>query len=250
MKLSGPFKFKQFSVEHDRSSLKVGVDAVLIGAWGDVSPVEGMANQVVRGLDIGCGCGVIALMMAQRNLSAVIDAIDIDRESVVETIGNFVRSPWNKRLTALQEDAEVFAASKDNFEEYDFIFSNPPFFQSGIKIPHTPRERARHESSLGAAKLIEMASVMLKTTGVLSMIVPIETSRALSRQEFAGMKKVRECVVADRPGKDPKRVMLSYIKNSRTKDIGFKREYLFIRDNTGEYSDFYKSLTKDFYLNF
>ena len=64
------FKFKQFTVFHDRSSLKVGTDAVLLGAWAEVSEAK-------RILDIGTGSGVIALMLAQRS-NAQIDAIDID----------------------------------------------------------------------------------------------------------------------------------------------------------------------------
>ena len=50
------FRFKQFSVRHDRCAMKVGTDGVLLGAWGSV---EGK-----RILDIGTGTGLIALMAA------------------------------------------------------------------------------------------------------------------------------------------------------------------------------------------
>lgn len=53
------FRFKQFSVKHQLSAMKVGVDAVLLGAWADIADVRSV-------LDVGTGCGVIALAVAQR----------------------------------------------------------------------------------------------------------------------------------------------------------------------------------------
>ncbi|MEO8067885.1 MAG: tRNA (adenine-N(6)-)-methyltransferase, partial [Flavobacteriales bacterium] len=63
-----PFRFKQFSVLHDRSAIKVGTDAVLLGAWTNY-------RGAMRILDIGTGCGVLALIAAQRNALARIDAV-------------------------------------------------------------------------------------------------------------------------------------------------------------------------------
>lgn len=58
--MSNPyFRFKQFTVWHDRCAMKVGTDGVLIGAWCDVAGCR-------RILDVGCGTGLIALMAAQR----------------------------------------------------------------------------------------------------------------------------------------------------------------------------------------
>ena len=49
------FKFRQFTVWHDRCAMKVGTDGVLLGAWaGQDRPGEI--------LDIGTGSGLIALM--------------------------------------------------------------------------------------------------------------------------------------------------------------------------------------------
>ena len=76
--MSSPdFRFRQFTVRHDRCAMKVGTDGVLLGAWGSV-PVGGSI------LDIGTGTGLIALMVAQRVPSALITAIDIDPEAVAQ----------------------------------------------------------------------------------------------------------------------------------------------------------------------
>ena len=64
------FKFKQFTVCHDRCAMKVGTDGVLVGAWAEL-PEEG------RVLDLGTGTGLIALMAAQR-CQAPVCGIDVD----------------------------------------------------------------------------------------------------------------------------------------------------------------------------
>ena len=48
----GTFRFKQFSVTDDEASLKVGTDAVLLGAWVRIGDAK-------RLLDVGTGSGVI-----------------------------------------------------------------------------------------------------------------------------------------------------------------------------------------------
>ena len=48
--------------------MKVGTDGVLLGAWAKL-------EHATHILDIGTGTGLIALMAAQRNSSAFIDAL-------------------------------------------------------------------------------------------------------------------------------------------------------------------------------
>ena len=102
--MSEGFRFRQFVVRHDRSTMPVGTDAVLLGAW---CPTEALqATERLRVLDIGTGSGVIALMLAQRMAQQVqsvdwhIDAIDIDLPSVEQAVANFAASPWAEHLNA------------------------------------------------------------------------------------------------------------------------------------------------------
>ena len=49
--MSNPyFRFKQFTVRHDRCAMKVGTDGCLLGAWADVSGARRIA-------DVGTGSG-------------------------------------------------------------------------------------------------------------------------------------------------------------------------------------------------
>ena len=72
------FKFKQFTIFHDKCAMKVGTDGVLLGAWCDTDNCQ-------RILDVGCGTGLISLMIAQRS-PAHIDAIDIDSNACMQAL--------------------------------------------------------------------------------------------------------------------------------------------------------------------
>ena len=66
----GAFRFKEFSISQRDGVMPMSTDSVLLGAWARL-PEAG------RVLDLGCGTGVITLMLAQRGALA-IDAIDIE----------------------------------------------------------------------------------------------------------------------------------------------------------------------------
>ncbi|MDE6682224.1 MAG: methyltransferase, partial [Muribaculaceae bacterium] len=142
--------------------MKVGIDAILLGSWAEVKNRK-------RILDVGTGCGLIALMCAQRNSDAQIEAIDIDRGSVEEAQENFDDSPWKERLSVRKSD---FIEHKGT--AYDLIISNPPFFSSGITKIANPRERARHQDILSPKVLMEKGCGMLNPNGRIAMIVPFE----------------------------------------------------------------------------
>ena len=114
------FYFKQFSVEDSSSPMKVGTDAVLLGAW---TPIK--ENTSV--LDIGSGCGIISLMLAQRIPNANIQAIDIDNGAYTNAKENFSNSIWNNRLTVHKSSIQDFCRNTNN--KFDIIVSNPPFFE-------------------------------------------------------------------------------------------------------------------------
>lgn len=230
------FRFKHFQVEHDRSSMKVGTDGVLLGSWCDVSSAH-------RVLDVGTGCGLIALMVAQRNSIATVDAIDVDAASIAEATSNFEKSPWGNRLYAVNADYCTF----ESVEKYDLIVSNPPFFTNGILSPNEIRRNARHTQSLTFEQLIVKSKSLLTDAGILSIVTPTDAYK-----EILDMCKVNNlyvsniCNVFSMPGLQPKRLLWKIVKTP----VQTVTDGLVIESSPGCYSDDFINLCRDFYLKF
>lgn len=245
------FRFKQFSCSHGRSSIKIGVDAVLTGAWADVSECSNI-------LDVGTGCGVIALMCAQRNPTARVLAIDIHTDSVEEAADNFRNSPWSGRLNAMQ--ADFLSLSSKLSHKFDLIVSNPPFFSSGISTADTPRIAARHEVTLSPATLIENCRLLLSDHGRLDMITPADKGAGLAELAAEnGLKLLRYCYVKGTPAKPPKRILLEFgiCGDKRVGDRGGEslkieppreENSLILEISPGNPSEEHRRLCHDFYL--
>ena len=138
------FQFKKFSVKQDNSSMKVGTDAVLLGCWTQLRQID---KQL---LEVGTGCGVISLIIAQRYNFVNIDAIDIDKASILDAKDNFNYSPWNNRLSAINDSLQTYNPDK----QYDIIVSNPPYFNNSLQCPNNQRSVARHTNTLSYNDLL------------------------------------------------------------------------------------------------
>ena len=232
------FRFRQFFVRHDRSSMKVGTDGVLLGSWTPIS------NQPLRILDVGTGSGLIALMLAQRCPETQIDAIDIDEASCLQAQENFDASPWAERLHVAQSSLQDWRN-----REYDLIVSNPPYFVDSLKAPDAARCAARHNDTLPFATLIAESARRLKPAGTLAVIVPAEAGEELQAlAEAEGMQCAQKCYVHPKPGRPAKRVMLACKHSNTSAKLGGLTEHLTLEDVLGGRSAAYQQLTKDFYL--
>ena len=116
--MSNPyFRFKQFTVWHDRCAMKVGTDGTLLGAWVNV-------HGRMRMLDVGTGTGLIALMLAQRNTEAQIDAIDPDADAYLQAQENIRQSPFRTGIGFVHTPFPAYALIV--IKPYDVSVSKPP----------------------------------------------------------------------------------------------------------------------------
>ena len=231
------FRFKQFQVVNDKTAMKVGTDGVLLGAWCDVTGAR-------RVLDVGTGCGVIALMVAQRNNEVQIDAVEIDKDSADEAALNFSRSPWADRLHVEFADFNDFA-TRDGVGEYDLIVSNPPFFTNGILPPEASRMSARHTQNLTYGQLLKNANRLLAERGKIALITPFDNIKEIVEESVFNKLSIRKKVnVISVNGMLPKRVLWELVKCP----CPMLESELVIEASPGVFSDEYIALCKDFYL--
>jgi tRNA1Val (adenine37-N6)-methyltransferase len=230
------FQFRQFIVFHDKCSMKVNTDGVLLGAWADADNISGA-------LDVGTGSGLIALMIAQRS-EAMIDAVEIDPPAYLQACENAGRSPWKNRIHVHPISFQDFASVSGG--KYDLIVSNPPYFSNALKSEDKRRSNARHDISLTYEELLKGAASLLSPRGRFCVILPYPVL-----DDFAGLAFIyglhcrRITAVKTKQGADFSRVLLSFgLVPSGTPD----RTELTIREKEGFYSEDYRELTKDFYL--
>lgn len=240
------FRFKQFTVWHDRCAMKVGTDGVLLGAWCPLAIATSEGEYKV--LDIGTGSGLIALMLAQRATSIddtpiVIDTIDIDAGAAEQAKFNFEQSPWSRLLHIYQSSLQEWQSE----EKYDLIVSNPPYFQGSLKNPDAQRATARHTDSLSYSELIKHSERLLKDGGMLALVLPIEAEKEiLSFAAAAGLLLTHITYVHTKPGKPAKRILIAMKKGNENEKVTSNNFYIESEDSPR--SEEYRKLTEEFYL--
>ncbi len=234
------FQFKQFTINQDRCAMKVGTDGVLLGAW---APIDHRPFSV---LDIGAGTGLIALMLAQRSQAEQIEAIEIDPDAFEQTVENFENAPWNDRLFCFHASLDDFMEDLQD-EEYDLIVSNPPFYSENVTSGNESRDRARQNESLPFEDLGEAAGILLSENGVLAVILPYkEEARFI---QIAAENALFPFKITRIQGSSKSEIKRSLLAFSRT-PLPLEIDSLIIETERHQYTEAYRALTHDFYLNF
>ncbi len=232
------FQFKKFTIQQDKAAMKVGTDGVLLGTW---CSVEGKKNI----LDVGCGTGLISLMMAQRNVNAHIQAIEIDEDAAQQAYENASKTEWDHRIEVHHISFQDFVASEA--EKYDLIVSNPPFFTDSLKNDSLKKSMARHDESLSFSDLLSGVSEVLHKDGCFSVVLPFDQKEIfVLLAKINGLYLNRIMYVKPTPTKEVKRVLMEF----SFYNITIVEEELIVEEfGRHQYSEKFKELTKDFYLD-
>ncbi|WP_348730530.1 methyltransferase [Rheinheimera texasensis] len=242
--MAAGFRCKQFFVSHQHCAMKVGTDALLLGAWTSV-PASGDC------LDIGCGSGILSLMLAQRTGSLqLIDAVELGSAAAAQARQNVLESPWPSRIRVIERDILTYPGSADHLAQrrYQQITSNPPYFTAALTNPDQQKQLARHNDQLPFAGLLQVAAALLVPNGRFSLILPVqEAERLLGLARDSAWHLLRSQAVQSQPDKSPARLLLELgLAPVATEQL----PVLLVRDEQGQYSPAYRRLLAGFYLNF
>ncbi len=149
--------------------MKVCTDACVLGAWADV----GTGGRV---LDIGTGTGLLALMAAQRNPTALVDAVEVDDAAFGQAVENVSASGFAARVRVIHARIQDF----DPSVHYDRIITNPPFYTRHLRSPDAATNRALHTDELSFDDLIQAVTRLLKPDGQWWVLLPPYETRILT----------------------------------------------------------------------
>ena len=122
-------------------------------------------------LDLGTGCGVIALVMARKNLQATVTAVEVSPLMAEIARRNVADNKLSDRITVIEADI-LQISGEYSADSFDLVMGNPPYRRQGEGriSPKKGRDIARHESSATLADFITIARKMIKPGGSICFI--------------------------------------------------------------------------------
>ena len=139
-------------------SFKVSTDSVLLASFA--SP------KGKNGIDIGCGSGIISLIMLCTNETLHMTGIDVNENAAETASSNIQRNGLSARYKVIcgdiREHRKLF-----NTGSFDFAVCNPPYYpeNSGKLSSDTVKALARGETLCTLEDICKAAAYLLPTGG-------------------------------------------------------------------------------------
>jgi tRNA1Val (adenine37-N6)-methyltransferase len=233
------FQFKQFTVHQQPAAMKVTTDACLFGAWcaGQLAGKTAPSQHV---LDIGAGTGLLSLMAAQK-ISCAIDAVEIDLAAAQQASENIRQSPWKDRITIHQADISNWNSP----HRFDYIISNPPFYQTELRSAQQQKNLAHHDAGLQLKDVLKLIDRYLKPEGSFYLLQPFKREKELAGLlEQNGLHVHQKVIVRQSVKHTPFRQL---IKGGKVPGE-FQIHDMAIKDLADSYTPGFVHLLKDYYL--
>ncbi len=212
------FRFAELELEQSEQVHKIGTDAVALA-----TRVE--AEQAKTLLDIGCGTGILVLVLLKRYSQLYAVAIDPSPSAAALTQRNASQNQLQHRCFVEQVTLDEYRCRAE--EKFDCIISNPPYFAESTTSPISHRSSARSQSALSPTQFMHGCSTLLKPQGRLWVILPdTQVQRYVEQAGLYGLYFNLISTVLRPDGQPTGRVILSFSRNA----IEFRRESYHLPD--------------------
>lgn len=195
-------------IQH-RRGYRFSIDPVLLAHFVTLQAGDRIA-------DLGCGSGVVGLLLAQRLADVTVLGVELQPQQVC-------RAQRSVRLNRLEQRVEIIEGDVRSLDpalhgSFERVVSNPPFrpLANGRCSHGDERAAARHELAGGIDEFVAAAARLLRHGGTLAMIhlaervVDICTAMRAARLE---PKRIR--YIHSRCGSEARLVMIEGRKNGK-----------------------------------
>lgn len=197
-------------IKQPEKGYRYSIDAVIL-AW------HANASGSKRVVDLGTGCGIIALILARRFPHVYIAGVEIQKSLVYQAQRNVLKNQMAKQVKIICEDLRNFSA-KNIGETADMVVTNPPFGKAGCTRlgPDKSKCGATHEIFATLSDVVECSARLLNESGTLMMIYPAQRLVELfCTLRKAGLEPKRLRTVHPHVFADANRVIVKAVKHGR-----------------------------------
>jgi tRNA1Val (adenine37-N6)-methyltransferase len=154
----------RLSIVQSAAGYRFALDAFLLADFVSASTLGPI-------LDLGTGCGVVALLLARRFPHTSVVGLELQDALVAAAHQNVMQNSLGHQVVMLQADARQVgnllpAAS------FGAVVCNPPYrvVGSGRLNPNPSKAMARHELTLSQTQMVQACHHVLRPWGLLAMV--------------------------------------------------------------------------------
>ena len=187
---------------------KLGTDSKLLANFATLHPRE-------RICDLGCGVGVLALLLARRKAELTLDGIELNPESAALAAENLRENGLNGRI--ILGDLCDHRKWYPKPGPFDLVISNPPYFAPGTgEVAVGVRGTARSEGTCSLTELCTAAGWLLRTGGRFALCHrPERLADLFQALQQAGMEPKRLRLVQYSAAHPPRVVLVEAVQQGR-----------------------------------
>jgi tRNA1Val (adenine37-N6)-methyltransferase len=203
-------------------------DSVLLAAFVNT-------DRVRRCIDLGCGSGILSVLLAEKNADMQIDGVEIQAEAAVLCQENLTENGLDGRCSVtlgdLRQSKSLFPAGG-----YDLVVSNPPYFPtgSGYEAPDPSRAETRDERNCTLSDLCAAAAWLCRWGGRFALVHrPERLSEVFCAMTAVGMEPKRLRLVQVRAAAAPSLALIEGRRGGRP-GLAIEAPLVLCREDGGE----------------
>ncbi len=198
---------KELRICQERNGYRFSIDTPILAYHVSLEPGE-------LGVDLGAGCGVMLLLLAERFPRALLYGIEIQDGLVQLAFRNI-------RVNNVQDYVRIIHGDmKDSGDLIgsgvaDVVFSNPPYrpVGSGRLSPNSQRAVAKHEIRAKLSDVVSAARKLLKPSGRFWVVYPAgRLVDLLTQMRAYGLEPKQLRLIHSNAGSEAERVLVGAVK--------------------------------------